>query len=160
VVSGTVTFTEHGADVVASNRTFYGDGTNYLRLDPYVAGSLNTTITMPDGYTAPDFIQRDGYLVFTTSDGVLPPFRHFHNCAWQGWTSGVAVTISAIWGYEATPADVKLAVIELVLNLWRETDPAAVKLVGLEGQPLREKIPPRVLEIAKKYRFKTGVAFV
>src|SRR5688500_1642101 len=32
VTSGAVVFTENGADVVATARTFYGDGTNHLRL--------------------------------------------------------------------------------------------------------------------------------
>lgn len=143
----------------ATEQTVYGDGTNYLRLDPYVPGSLNATITLPDGYTVPTFVERDGYLILA-SNGVLPPFNSFYNCYWPGWYSGVAVTVSAIWGFESTPADVKLAVIELVINLKRETDPADVKLVDLEGQPLRETLPPRVREIAKKYRPKTGVAFV
>lgn len=144
---------------IATEQTVYGDGTNYLRLPPYVPGSLNTTITLPEGYTAPTFTELNGYLVLN-SGGVLPPFSQFHNVFWRGWNSGVAVTVSAIWGYRETPPDVKLAVIELVINLARETDPANVRLVNLEGQPLREKIPPRVIEIAKKYRMKTGVAFV
>lgn len=144
---------------VPTAKTIYGNGTNYLQLLPYIAGSLDTAITLPDGYTIPTFTEINGYLVINAS-GILPPFSQFHNCLWRGWQSGVAVTISAIWGYRETPPDVKLAVIELVINLWRETDPAQVRLINLEGQPLREKIPPRVLEIAKKYRFKTGVAFV
>lgn len=144
---------------VATTKTIYGNGTNYLQLPPYLPGSLNTTITLPEGYTAPTFTELNGYLVLN-SGGVLPPFSRSHNSLWPGWWSGTAITVSAIWGYRETPPDVKMAVIELVLNLWRETDPAQVKLVGLEGQPLRERIPPRVLEVAKKYRFKTGVAFV
>jgi hypothetical protein len=72
----------------------------------------------------------------------------------------VPITVSAIWGWRETPADVKAAVIEWVLNLWRETDPASVKLVGLEGQPLREAIPPRVKAVARKWRAKVaGPAF-
>lgn len=144
---------------IATEQTVYGDGTNYLRLPPYVPGSLNTTITLPEGYTVPTFTELNGYLVLN-SGGVLPPFAQFHNVLWHGWNSGVAVTVSAIWGYRETPPDVKLAVIELVINLARETDPANVRLVNLEGQPLRERVPPRVIEIAKKYRMKTGVAFV
>lgn len=144
---------------VATNKTIYGNGTNYLRLPPYISGSLDTSIALPEGYTAPTFTEIDGHLVLN-SGGVLPPFERLHNWTRPGWYSGVAVTVSAIWGYRETPADIKLAVIELVINLWRETDPAQVKLINLEGQPLREKLPPRVMEIAKKYRFRTGVAFV
>jgi hypothetical protein len=145
---------------IATEQTIYGDRTNYLKLPPYISGSLNTTLSVPEGYTAPDFVERNGYLVLSSSDGVLPPFRHFYNCSWSGWWSGVGITVSAIWGYRETPADVKLAVIELVINLWRETDPASLRLKDLEGQPLREKLPPRVMEIAKKYRMKSGPVFV
>lgn len=140
-----------------SSRTFYGDGTHYLKLDQYVPGSLNTTLTLPTGYTAPDFVERDGHLQITASNGVLltsssPLFS-------EGWWANVPITVSAKWGFEATPEDVKLAIIELVVNLWRETDPANVKLVNLEGQPLRERYPPRVWEVAKRYRLR-GVTFV
>jgi hypothetical protein len=144
---------------IATSRTFYGDGTNYLKLDPYVAGSLNSTITLPDGYTAPTFTPVEGYLVLN-SNGILPPFSNFYNCSWPGWYVGVSVTVSAIWGFRETPADVKMAVIELVINLKRETDPAELKLTDLDRQPLREPIPPRVKEIAMRYRPKIGAAFV
>ena len=144
----------------ATSKTIYGNGTNYLRLPPYVAGSLNTAITLPEGYTAPSFIEQNGFLVLTTSTGVLPPFHYLHNCCWAGWVAGVAVTVSARWGFEATPADVKMAVIELVINLWRETDPATLRLIDLERQPLRERVPPRSLEVAKKYRMRSGAVFV
>lgn len=143
------------AETTASERTFYGDGTNFLKLDRYVPGSLNTSITFPEGYTTPDFTERDGYLVLTDSAGVLPS-RFTERCG-GGWYARVPITISAKWGFEATPEDVKHAVIELAVNLWRETDPANVKLVNLEGQPLREKYPPRVKEIANRYRAQMGV---
>lgn len=145
---------------LATEKVIYGNGTNYLKLPPYIDGSLDTNITLPDGYTVPSFIAQSGYLVLTTSSGLIPPFAGFYSPYWGGWYPGVAVTVSAIWGWRETPADVKMAVIELVINLWRETDPATLKLVGLEGQPLREKIPPRVLEVAKRYRFTTGAVFV
>lgn len=143
------------ADSIATSKTFYGDGSHFLKLDRYVPGSLNTTLTFPDGYTAPEFIERDGYLVIKDSAGVLSHYsiRNYH----YGWYSGVPITVSAKWGFESTPEDVKLAVIELAINLWRELDPANVKLVNLEGQPLREKYPPRVWEIAKRYRINSGV---
>jgi hypothetical protein len=144
---------------IPTSRTFYGDGTNYLRLPPYIAGSLDTSITLPEGYTSPTFTELNGQLVIN-SNGMLPPFSQFYNCLWRGWYTGVAVTVSAIWGWRETPADVKAAVIEWVLNLHRETDPVSVKLKNLEGQPLRESIPPRVKLVARKYRMKGKIAFV
>lgn len=145
---------------VPTEQTFYGDGTNYLRLPPYIPGSLNTSLTFPDGYTVPDFAELNGYLVITNSAGIVPLFPRFSDPIWSGWYGAVPVKVSAIWGWRETPADVKMAVIELVINLHRETDPATLKLTGLEGQALRERIPPRVLEVAKKYRFRTGAVFV
>lgn len=144
---------------IATSKTFYGNGTNYLQLPPYIPGSLNTTLTLPDGYTAPTFTEKGGFLILNSS-GVLPPFSGFSSACWPGWYSGVGITVSAIWGFRETPADIKLAVIELVINLSRETDPSSLKLTNLEGQPLRETLPPRVKEIIRKYRPRTGVAFV
>ena len=153
------------AGATVTPRTFYGDGTNFLRLDAYVAGTLNTTISVPDGYTAPTFIERDGYLVLTTTDGSLlhqwPPFPSWWRIG-SGWWAGVPVTVTAKWGYSATPADVKLAVIELTINLLRETDPASVKLINTEGLVIRERMPPRVKAIVEYRRAEQqkGVAVV
>jgi hypothetical protein len=144
----------------ATARTFYGDGTNFLRLDAYVDGSLNATISVPEGYEAPTYIARDGYLVLTTSEGGIlhqwPPFPSWWRIG-AGWWAGVPITVTAKWGYSATPADVKLAVIELTINLLRETDPAAIKLINTEGLAIREKLPPRVRAIAELYRRKETV---
>lgn len=134
----------------ATELTFYGDGTNFLRLPPYVPGSLESA-GFPDGYTAQTYTERDGYLVRTDSSGL------FFSSFVAGWYAGVPITLTAQWGYETTPDDVKAAIIELVINLFRETDPAHIKLVGIEGQPLRETMPPRVKETAKRYRVKQAV---
>lgn len=145
------------AGSTASERTFYGDGSYFLKIDRYVPGSLNPTLTLVSGYTAPDFVERGGYLQITASNGAR--LSRSFSLSSEGWWPGVPITISAKWGFEATPEDVKLAIVELCVNLWRETDPANVKLVNLEGQPLRERCPPRVWEVARKYRLK-GVTFI
>lgn len=155
VTNAGVVFTEHGADVIVTVRTFYGDGSNYLKLDPYVSGTLDEDIGMPDGYTAPDFIERDRYLVRTSSTGVMPVGSRPSYL--YGWDQGVPITVTAKWGYESTPEDVKMAVIEMVINIWRETDPASVKLVGTEGQVKREAVPPRVKQVARHYRARQAV---
>lgn len=143
------------ADVSATARTFYGDGTHFLKLDRYVDGSLNTTISVPTGYTSPHFVARNGYLQITSEDGI-PQTRSRYSCS-EGWWSNLPITVTARWGFADTPEDVKLAVIELATNLHSEVDPKNVKLVNLEGQPLREKYPPRVKEIADRYRVRAGV---
>ena len=143
----------------ATPQTFYGQGISYLRLPPYVAGSLSTTLTAPTGYTLPTFIERDGYLIITDTNGLTPHGQWRYPYYTTGWWEGVPITVSAIWGFEQVPPDVKLATIELVINLVRETDPATLKLTDLAGMPLREKLPPRVAEIARRYRPKVGAAF-
>lgn len=142
------------AESTPAARTFYGNGSNFLRLDRYVPGSLNATLSYPTGYTALDYIERDGYLVITDSSGVISS-RSLTFC--NGWYRGVPITVTAKWGFAATPADVKLAVIELAANLWSELDPKHLKLVAPEHLPLREKLPPRVAEIARRYRVQSGV---
>jgi hypothetical protein len=140
---------------IATNKVIYGDGTNYLRLPPYLSGSLNSTITLPEGYTVPTFIEQNGYLIITSS-GNVPPFASVLSGT-VGWYAGCPVTVSAIWGYYETPPNVKAAIIEFVLNLWRETDPAQIKLMNLDNQPLRERLPPRVDMVVKQIRGIGGV---
>lgn len=154
VSNGAVTFTENGADVTASARTFYGNGTNALRVDPYVPGTLNAVITLPNGYTSPTFLERGEYLLLTNTNGSVAPFAS--SIFSFGWWRGVPVTVTALWGYEATPADIKAATIEMTINLYRETDPAHLSLIGRDGFILREQLPPRVLGIVKRYRYQVA----
>lgn len=139
-----------------TTRVVYGDGGSYLRLPPYVAGSLNTTLSLPDGYVAPEFVEREGFLVLKATNGSLLT-REVTGHSDYGWLSGVPVTVTARWGYVATPPEVKLAVIEMVINVVRETDPAELNLLDLERQPLRERVPPRVDQVAKFYRAQGAV---
>lgn len=141
------------AGVSASNLTVYGNGGNFLRLPPYVAGSL-ASLTYPDGYEALPYVERDGYLMRTDSNGVLLSEVN------SPWYSGTPIILSARWGFAATPADVKQEIIEWVINIWRETDPAGLKLVNLDGVPLREDIPPRVREVIRMWRVKTNPVFM
>jgi hypothetical protein len=145
------------AGVAATSVTVYGDGSPYLQLPPYIAGTLNTTLDLPDGYTAPDFVERDGFLVLTSSPSGTLLTRSVVGLNGSSWWDGLPITVSARWGYAATPADVNLAVIEMVINVLRETDPANLNLLDLERQPLREKYPPRVKQVADFYRAQQGV---
>lgn len=140
------------ADNEATEQTFYGDGTNFLKLPPYVAGSLNTTLTYPVGYADLEFVERNGYLVRTES-GLLNIQQRF-----GGWYENVPITVSAKWGYASTPADVKHAIVKLVIHICRTMDPTQLKLLVLEGQPLfQERMPKDVVELAKKYRWREAV---
>lgn len=144
------------AGVNATARTFYGDGTHYLKIDRYVAGSLNPTISLPEGYTAPEFIERHGYLVISSS-GVLSGRFAPYACA-GGWYAGVPITVTARWGFAATPPDVNQVVLKWAAELWRITDPANQKLLAIEGQPISpQRTPPFAEDVAKRYRAQSGV---
>lgn len=157
VTNGTVVFTEYGADVVASERIFYGDGSSFLKLDPFIPETIDDEVSVPSGYAAPEFVVRDGYLVLASSGSLSYRIAPYPSLRGAGWYSGLPITVTAKWGYSETPEDVKMAVIELTINLLRETDPASLKLTGIDNQPLRESLPPRVREVAKKYRARQGV---
>jgi hypothetical protein len=133
-------------------RVFYGDGTNFLKLPPYVPGTLNTTLSYPTGYTDLRFTERRGYLVRTTDTGVLS------TAPFSGWYEGVPITVSARWGYAEPPADVKHAIIKLVIHICRTVDPTQLKLLVLEGQPLfQERMPKDVINLAQRYRWREAV---
>jgi hypothetical protein len=133
-----------------SERILYGDGTNFLKLPPYVQGTLNTTLGYPSGYTELEFAERGGYLVRTES-GIL-------NVQNGGWYEGVPIGVSAKWGFAETPADVRHAIIKLVIHICRTVDPTQLKLLVLEGQPLfQDRMPKDVIDLAKKYRWREAV---
>jgi hypothetical protein len=111
------------AGMTATTKIVYGDGGPYLRLPPYVAGTLNTTLDVPDGYTVPSFVERDGYLVLSSSPSGTLLTRSVVGLNSSGWWDGLP-------------------------NL---------NLLDLERQPLREKYPPRVKQVADFYRAQGAV---
>lgn len=137
-----------GEDTEPTEQIFYPNGTRFIKLPPYIAGEL-TDVEMPDGYTVPDYIERDGYLVITTSTGVLDPY------AW--WQEGVPVTVTAIWGYAATPPEIKQVIIEIAIKLWRGTDAAFAKTAALDVFVL--ELSPMAQNIVSKYRMRHTLAF-
>lgn len=151
VVDQGVTFQEAGAEG-ATPRVFYGDGLNFLKLPPFVAGSL-TVITMPSGYTVPAYAIQGSYLwVKDATSGVLT------EGVTSGWLTGVPVTVTARWGFESTPADVVQAVIQIAIHLWRGSDAAFAKTTDLTVPA--EAIPATAQAIINAYRTKSRAAFV
>lgn len=148
----------------ASDKVIIGDGSNYLTLPPYVSIA---SVSVPAGYDTPTYIEvaddASGrqYLVRTYQGVVAPAFPSPY---WQGgigspfpsgigWLRGVPVTVNATWGYTAVPEDVKQAVIELTVAMFRAKDPAYEKVLTVDGsQILTPAMPPRVQAIADRYR--------
>lgn len=137
-------------------RVFYGTGSVYLFLPPHY-GTL--TLSMPTAYTAPEWVDVEGALRTKSSDGVifepLASNRTF-------WPSGVAVTVTAKWGFEAIPEDVKEAVIELAVAMFRSKDQAFMKAVDLQNNVLITKVvPERTKLVADFYHSRKAIpAFV
>jgi hypothetical protein len=150
-----------GYESTELERVFYGDGTHYLKLDPFVEDTI-TSVDLPVDYTVPDYVIRNGYLVRTGTDHILPSV-HRYGAWWPSgvWQEGLAVTVTAVWGYEETPADVKEAVIAMVIHAWRTIDPGTVNLTDLERQSLNQQaLPAKAARVASKYRKNTSPAFV
>ena len=165
------------ADATAAARIFWGDGTDFLKLFPYKTSSI-TTVSMPSGWTVPTYLEMssqadryNGYdfgLIRTYGDndarlGLLDTGGGAEGWAFAidlsqefrvGWPPGVKVTVTAKWGYDAVPADVKLAVVESVIAGMRGMDQAYQRTLNLETNVVTNAsaLTPRATMIAEQYR--------
>lgn len=145
---------------LATPRTFYGEGADLLILPPYLAGSL-ATVSLPADVAAvsyrevPGGIQRN-YLGASSLDLTNPVlwggledyrFRQF-----RGWPEGAAVTVYARWGFPATPADIRQAVLMIAIHIFRNADAARLAAADLENAAILESIPKTARDIADKWR--------
>jgi hypothetical protein len=133
--------------VVYTTRTFYGNGTGYLPIDPYTALNPVTPVVIdPDyAYDVPTYIEQDGMLVIYGS----------YMDKRTGWTDGISVAVSANWGFAAVPADVQLACIAIAMQLWRTADPSFSIISGLEGAAaVRIRLPDIHQAVVESYRGK------
>jgi hypothetical protein len=107
-------------------RDFYGDGTAYLRLDPYTAlNSVDPVVMDPDfDVDVPDYTAIGGSLVVLEKTKQASDTAASFTNRYTGWPLNVKVTVSAKWGFTAIPSDVQLAVIALAIVQWRTADPA------------------------------------
>lgn len=167
VQDGNLIWTDRGLE--GTVRIFYGDGTDYLRLPPYIPGSLGAVL-LPDEIPGIEFIERDGGLIRTVPGAayalsLVDPaawnqalYMDRGRRLWDGWPYGVAIQIVARWGWLSTPADVRQSVIQIGVKLYRENDPAAVRVQEIDGQVIREELPPMAALIARKWR-ERGILF-
>lgn len=167
-------FAEVDSDTAASSRNFYGDGTDYLRIDPYLQATAPTA-TMPTGWTVPSYIasnplvtsprlkQNAGefFLVRVYGDDGArlssytdqPESFASESLSQVGWPAGIKVSISAKWGWLATPEEVRQAVIEMTVAAWRGRDVAFARATAIDGQVLfSDPLTARAREIARGYR--------
>lgn len=146
-----------GSSPATEDRTFYGDGTNYLLVDPHPGTIDSDDVELPDTYTVPNFVDKDGYLIITDSRGRLMSQHnnsYGYSYWWTGWPEGCPVTINSIWGFAEAQEDVKEAILELVIAMSRSRDSAFLKAIDLENQQvINEAIPKRTREVVQRRRF-------
>lgn len=154
-------FAGQGDTPAFTNQDFIGDGTAYLKLAPYTALNTVTPVLINDGTTAapnftatnvPDYIEKTGMLVVLDKTNqnfrlVLPDANRF-----QGWPDGVQIRVSAKWGFSAVPSDIKLAVIQIALYMFRGMDPATTVITNTEKAVNQANLPTFVTETAKQYK--------
>lgn len=145
------------AGAAATTKIFRGDGTDYLRLAPYIAESLTLVewLDSDDVVTevdAEDYFERDGYLIYA-------------NAGVWGWDCRTAYSnprgyfkmnrryrVTAIWGFSEIPAEVKQAVIELALFIWRRKDLAFSDMSGVATAVVAAQMPPTTEMVVEKYK--------
>lgn len=121
-------------------RSYRANGTQYLKLFPYISGSV--TIIDIDGTdyfeaVASDqqYQEQDGYLVFDF-----------------GITKDTLINVTARHGFAAIPADIQQACIEQALFMWRKKDLAFADLSGVSSAAVNAEFSPTFSAVTKRYR--------
>jgi hypothetical protein len=158
----------------ASERYFWGDGTDFLSIDPHLS-SYDPTAVMPTGFQTLGYTYVNPYqrartyngqefqLVRTYGDSgsrvrALQErrdyfFAEFSNqIDYTGWPDGIRVGVTAKWGWDATPADVQEAVLEMIALMFRSRDQAFARAVAIDGNVvINSAMTPRAQMIADGY---------
>ena len=167
-------FAQGNAAQTTSTRTFWGDGTDHLLIDPHLS-SYDPVATMPTGFqvlpytyvnpykNARQYAGQDFFLVRTYGESqsrvsALQERRDFffaefsNQIDYIGWPAGIAVTVSAKWGWDSTPQDVQEAVLEMVALMFRSRDQAFARAVAIDGNVIvNSAMTPRAQAIADGY---------
>lgn len=167
-------FLEGNAAQTTSTRYFWGDGTDFLSIDPHLS-SYDPVAVMPTGfqtlgYTFVNPYQRartynpqEFQLVRTYGDSQSRVralqerrdyfFAEFSNqIDYIGWPDGIRVEVTAKWGWDATPPDVQEAVLEMIALMFRSKDQAFARAVAIDGNVvINSAMTPRAQAIADGY---------
>lgn len=162
----------------SSTRYFWGDGTDYLKIDPYLS-SPAPVVTMPTGFAVLNYVEvnpnknprqnmagefylsrryGDNYSTFAALNERRDYFfAEFSNQVdYVGWPAGIRVGVTAKWGWDSTPAEVQEAVLETVASIWRSKDQGFARAVAVDGiAVINSPLPPRAQLIADSYRTAT-----
>lgn len=128
------------ADDEVSLRSYRANGTRYLELFPYIAGTI--TIIDVDGTDVFEAVaadrtyrEKEGFLIF---DGEI--------------TADTSIDVTARYGFTAIPADVKLACIEQALLNWRRKDMSFADISGVPAAAALAEFSPSFVATTKRYR--------
>lgn len=145
-----------------SEKRFYGNGTAYLRLPPYVTLASEEPIIIVNNdddeeSDIPEYFEQNGYLVIK-GYGAGVPTRDASDALlvhdFDGWPLNYEITIEADWGLPEVPFDVQMAVIQLAIHIWRTSDPAFT-VISQSGEAYTPPaVPAQAKEIAERYRMK------
>lgn len=134
----------------------------------YVEDSV-TAVTAPSGYSVPDdYIEHDGYLIVTTSDGVTTPPYLQRRYAWDVhflsaglWRAGVPYTIAGDFGHGAAPDDIKWLTCELAVLLWNGKAAGGVEVAATEAAvaTIRANLSPLHRAVLEAHRVPSGFTF-
>jgi hypothetical protein len=173
-------FARGNSGQTASLRYFWGDGTDYLRVDPYIQ-STTPTVTMPTGFAVLNWVESNPYLTERlyqpvafylvrrygdnySSFAALQDrrdyfFAEFSNQVdYVGWPAGIRVGVTAKWGWSSVPQDVQEAVLEIITNIWRSKDQGFARAVAIDGNVvINSPLSPRAQMIADGYRAARGM---
>jgi len=168
-------FAQGQAGQTASIRYYWGNGTDYLKIDPYLP-SPAPIVTMPTGFAVLNWVEvnpykpsqqntpgefflsrryGDDYSSFAALNERRDYFfAEFSNQVdYVGWPAGIRVGVTAKWGWDKTPEEVQEAVLETVANIWRSKDQGFARAVAIDGiAVINQPLSPRAQMIADGYK--------
>lgn len=126
-------FARAGASSCA--RTFIGQGTRRLRIDPHVGPVKCAEYSDGQAYT-PEFDEH--------VDRARNCWLIARDCA--AWRDGAVIEVQARWGWEQVPEEIVQATCELTIAIWRGRDSAYARVVAdvNGGSTVQGALPDRV----------------
>ncbi len=173
-------FSKGNPGQTATLRYFWGDGTDFLKIDPYMS-AVAPTVTMPTGFAELNWIALNPYersrqntpgeFFLTRRYGdnyssypALNERRDFffaefsNQVDYIGWPAGIRVGVTAKWGWDSVPAEVEEATLEIVANIWRSKDQGFARAVAIDGVAvINQPLTPRAQAVADSYRAGRGM---
>lgn len=120
-----------------TTKTVRAKGTEFVRLFPYIAGSITaitidgTAVTLGDA----SYFEQDGYLIFASPV-----------------TANAIVSVTARYGFGWISAEIIQACIEQALYMWRKKDLAFTEISGVSNLIINREFTPTFDAVTKRYR--------